>query len=203
MRIDGAALHGPELSESRTSSQARYYPVQISEVEFVDSTGVGLLIHLQKQLRGAGFELVLIVPNRRVRRALDLMGLQEFFLIAPDETAARRLIESRQRQEPLMIVPALTRPGGLLWKGEITAANAEAAWKCISTHLDAASPQEEWQIDLSRLDFIDSSGLTLLLRAKELASHRDHRLRFVNPQPAVRNVVRLGRQEEVLLDKAA
>jgi N-acetylglucosaminyldiphosphoundecaprenol N-acetyl-beta-D-mannosaminyltransferase len=204
VRIDVASLPDPTLLETQPWPEDRYCLLQMSEVEFVDSTGIALLIRLHKKLRETGRELVLIAPSWCVQRALSLMRLQELLLVAPDASSARQLIESRQRQQPLLVTPArVGSPSPLLWQGELTAANADAAWKCICAHLGTGCPSQEWQIDLSQLAFIDSSGLGLMLRAQKLAAQRDHRLRFINPPPGVRNVVRLGRLEDVLLDEAA
>jgi len=55
-------------------------------------------------------------------------------------------------------------------------------------------------IDLSRVRFIDSSGLGLMVRAKKVARSHGATLAFTGLQPAVHNVVRLAQLEAFLLD---
>ena len=55
-------------------------------------------------------------------------------------------------------------------------------------------------IDLSRLRFIDSSGAALMLRAKKWARDRKIELLFARPQDNVRNVLRLTRLDQKLLE---
>ncbi len=55
--------------------------LELAGVKFMDSTGVALLIHLQKQLVAAGWQLVLRSPSAAVRRTLRLMRLENHFRI--------------------------------------------------------------------------------------------------------------------------
>ena len=80
------------------------------------------LLRLAKQLRLAGRRLVLLEPSRAVKRALKLMGLENFFLEAADILEARQLIQDRALEEnrsrrhepadpsPVVPTPALTPP---------------------------------------------------------------------------------------------
>jgi anti-anti-sigma factor len=54
-------------------------------------------------------------------------------------------------------------------------------------------------IDLSRVTFVDSTGIGLMLRFKKNLKGRDIDLKFVNPTTPVRNVLRHTRLEEYLL----
>jgi N-acetylglucosaminyldiphosphoundecaprenol N-acetyl-beta-D-mannosaminyltransferase len=75
--------------------------LDLSGVSIIDSTGVGLLLVLQKKMRAAGRELVLAAPSVGVQRALGAMHLESDFVIAPDLAAAQRLIG-----QPMMAWPA-------------------------------------------------------------------------------------------------
>src|SRR5580658_2420636 len=59
-----------------TRCVGRHCIVDLSGLRFVDSTDVGLLLVLQKKLRGAGRHFVLASASRGVQRALALMGLK-------------------------------------------------------------------------------------------------------------------------------
>jgi anti-anti-sigma factor len=54
-------------------------------------------------------------------------------------------------------------------------------------------------IDLSRVTFVDSSGIGLMVRFKRNLKRRDILLKFANATAAVRTVVRQTQLEEFLL----
>ena len=151
-----------------------------------------------KELKLVGARLVLLSPSRAVRRALKLMRLEPFFLVADDLCSAGEqlaLLES----EHLVTLPTEGSTHTLRWQGEITAANAEEVWGQTCVHISQESPPGSNVIDLSAVRFIDSSGLGLMIRAKKLAASLGTDLEFTNAPDAVRNVVRLARLDAFLL----
>jgi anti-anti-sigma factor len=59
------------------------------------------------------------------------------------------------------------------------------------------------EIDLSRVTFVDSKGLSALLESHREAGSRDMTLRVVNPQPAVARLFRITGVDTVLADGEA
>jgi len=55
--------------------------VDMSEVSFIDSTGLGVLVGAEKQMRDAGQALRLVVTQPQIIRLLELTGLDEVFTI--------------------------------------------------------------------------------------------------------------------------
>lgn len=227
-QVEGAqagAVHGPEQNWQRVElpewfdteaardnsalleqivADSRPCLLETHKVKFIDSTGVGWLVRLQKEIRSVGRDLVLVAPSPKLRSALALMKLESFFASAPDQDSARRLIEARAHERfqavRLFDAEALNT---LLWEGEITAANANEVWETTRILLTSAS-RPEFVIDLSAVRFMDSTGLGLMVRAKKLAQREGVKLTFINPQPAVENVLELARLKELLLpDKDA
>ncbi len=190
---DEAALLEPAFSDTR------HCLLDMSHVQFIDSTGVGLLIRLQKKIRADGRQLVLLAPTAMVRRALELMRLQNFFDTAPDLPSAQALIAARMREQTDAVqlrTPAAVNP--LLWQGEITAANAQEVWQRTEAHI-AARHGRDLIIDMSGVRFMDSTGLGMMVRARKLAQREQVKLEFTHLQPAVQNVLHLARLEEFLL----
>jgi N-acetylglucosaminyldiphosphoundecaprenol N-acetyl-beta-D-mannosaminyltransferase len=72
--------------------------VDLSQTQFMDSTGVGLLLRLRRRCRMAGGDLVLVSPSASVTRLLKSMGLQDCFLTVLD--AAELLRSGSQLQTP-------------------------------------------------------------------------------------------------------
>lgn len=202
-RLDHAAVcENPRFVE-KVFAEDRDCLLLAENVCFVDSTGVGQLMLLQKKLRALGKFMVLVAPSRSLKRALGLMQVQEFFNTAPDVIAATRLLESRRAEA---VFPPLDTPfagGPFSWQGEITAANAAQVWNQTFGHLSALSGSSNWIIDLSNVRFIDSSGLGLMVRARKLARQNGRPLSFTGLQPPVRNVLRIAQLEDFLLCDAA
>lgn len=200
-RLDIVAVRGNLLPVQQIVRDGHDCLLAIHNVEFVDSTGMGVLIQLRKKLRSIGRELVLVGPTAAVRESLKLMGLDDFFLIAPDDQAATHLL--KMRTEELASAVELTRSQlqPLQWQGEITASNAEDVWLITRDYLEtsAASAKHNVIIDLWHVRFIDSSGLAVMVRARKLARRNGANLVFRGVQSAVQNVLRLSRMEEFIL----
>jgi exopolysaccharide biosynthesis WecB/TagA/CpsF family protein/anti-anti-sigma factor len=202
-RLDLAAVCHGALNIDPVLSDNLHCLLDMSNVQFIDSTGMGLLIRLQKKIRGTGHQLVLLAPSAAVQRALALMRLQDFFATAPDISCARELIAVRAREEASAVrLRTSAAPNPLLWQGEITAANAQEVWDTTETHL-TSKQRRELVIDMSGVRFMDSTGLGMMVRAKKLAQREQVKLEFVHLQPAVQNVVHLARLEEFLLARGS
>ncbi len=75
----------PQLREELlrlTSDGARMVTVDLSELAFVDSTGLSVLITGLKRLRQQGGEMALRSPTPGTRRVLEITGLTEVFSIS-------------------------------------------------------------------------------------------------------------------------
>lgn len=55
--------------------------VDLSQVGFIDSVGLGVLIGALRRARAGGGTLVLAAPNTRIRRILDITGLSSAFIV--------------------------------------------------------------------------------------------------------------------------
>lgn len=63
---------------------ARRLFIDMSRVEFCDSTGISVLLSAMKRSRGKGGELELVAPRPAVTKVLEVTGLDEVFVIHPD-----------------------------------------------------------------------------------------------------------------------
>lgn len=55
--------------------------VDMSEVSFIDSTGLGVLVSAEKETREAGKDLRLVVTQPQIMKLLELTGLDEVFTV--------------------------------------------------------------------------------------------------------------------------
>lgn len=173
----------------------------LSEVEFIDSTGAGLLLRMNKHLRAQGRQLVLVAPTKKVLRALGLMRVENFFCIAPDLNAARVLVHERLSEANVVTSNRSGADASLAWQGDITAANEESVWRMTRLALCHSSGQDTvMNINLAGVRFIDSTGVRLMVRVRKEARHRGIQVRFTAPAPGVQNVLRVLRMERHLLD---
>ena len=60
---------------------ARHVLADLTDVTFIDSTALGVLIRAAKELRAAGGELDLVCPNQDIRRLVQLTGLDSVFIL--------------------------------------------------------------------------------------------------------------------------
>jgi len=175
--------------------------LELAETKLIDSTGAAALVHLKKQLRLAGRQLILLSPAPAVQRVLKAMRLEQFFEVATDALEARAVLKARARERDAFMGDDST--GLLVWLGEIPATNAEQVWQCTRAAIKRAhSTVESWIIDLAAVRFMDGVGINYLLRAVEIARAHGIRLRFSDPSPPVRNVLRISKRE-YLLDQSA
>jgi anti-anti-sigma factor len=56
--------------------------IDLSEVTFIDSSGLAALIEINNVTQSAGQRLTLVSPSRTVRRILELTGLTQAFMVS-------------------------------------------------------------------------------------------------------------------------
>ncbi|MDO8544838.1 MAG: WecB/TagA/CpsF family glycosyltransferase [Opitutaceae bacterium] len=181
--------------------RAAHCVVDLSKLRRIDGTGVAFLVRWRKILQANGRQLVLLAPSSRLRRALSSLGLLDHFVVAND------VADAAQQAEAIAAQPSVLRDGttrSLAWCGEIIAANAEDVWRMTTDHVRAFVDAGATLviIDLARLRFVDSSGAALMLRLKKWAQSLPAQVLFTHAQPNVRNVLRLTRLDQLLLEGA-
>ena len=67
--------------------------LDLQEVESIDSQGIGTLIKARFDIVNNAGKIVLAGLTDRVRAVLRVSGLEEYFLIAPDEQKALQLVQ--------------------------------------------------------------------------------------------------------------
>ena len=200
-RVDAATIQEHANLWCRIGDRQGHVILDLSQAMFMDSTGVGLLVRMQKQLRGQERQMILVAPTPAVRRALDLMRLTGFFPIVEDLAAAHQLVKERQKEQSVVVTMNLgDRSEAMAWQGEIVASNAEAVWQMTLDHIAHAQGREMGiNISLAAVRFIDSTGVRLMVRLCREARQRGLQVRFTAPQEAVRNVLRILNMDKSLL----
>lgn len=195
------ALEHEDVFWRKLQARAGHTLMDLGNVQSIDGTGIAFLIRWKKTLQARNRHLVLVAPSRAVRRSLAALNLNDHFVVASD------LAQAQQQAETLLSQPTVQRDGtmrSLAWCGEIIAANSEDVWRMTTDHVQAfvAGQATLIIIDLARLRFIDSSGAALMLRLKQWARTLQAEIIFAHPQANIRNVLRLTRLDQLLLEGA-
>jgi N-acetylglucosaminyldiphosphoundecaprenol N-acetyl-beta-D-mannosaminyltransferase len=179
--------------------------LEADAIRFIDSTGVGLLIHWHKRLQALGSCLVLVNPSVALRRALGLLRLDEFFLAAATPVDALALIRQRVQSESVNSQHHDAVGGDadlsraiIDWHGEVTAATIGRFREQTLVRFQNSAESVALEIGLSDVTFVDSSGLGLMVQLKKMARGQGRVLVFVGFRPAVLNVIRIAGLTEFL-----
>ena len=65
--------------------------VHLSQVEYIDSSGVGSLVEIYRRLKREGRKMILVAPSERVGSVLEITRLDQFFTIVSTEQEALQL----------------------------------------------------------------------------------------------------------------
>jgi N-acetylglucosaminyldiphosphoundecaprenol N-acetyl-beta-D-mannosaminyltransferase len=170
----------------------------LSDTTFADSTGIGVLIRLRKRARELNQQFFLVALRPPIEAALRQMKLDEFFSVQNSLAGARIIMESIS-SSPTVSSGVKEKNLQIRWTGEVTALNAVELGVQTESELSQATPGMSVVVDLSRVTFVDSTGIGLMLRFKKNLKHQDVALQFANPVTSVRNVLRQTKLEEYLL----
>lgn len=175
--------------------------LDVSGVEQIDATGIAFLVRWRRLLQARARQLVLLAPSAALRGTLQTLRLADYFPIADDAAEALRHTEAAASQTPVLHDSGAR---SLAWCGDIIAANVEDVWQMTTEHVKQFVDQQTRLviIDLTRLRFIDSAGAGLMLRIKKWAQQFPAEVLFTHAQPNVRNVLRLTRLDQLLLEGA-
>ena len=101
LRMSGDLIgenHGPELISiinDTINDDIIFCAIDIQNVRYVNSSGIGVLITILTKFRNRGGEVVLVKPSESVQKLLIITKLNSIFSIVPDlEHAFSELIKS-------------------------------------------------------------------------------------------------------------
>lgn len=75
-----------------TSIPGKHTIVDCSQVTFISSLGIAMLIRRNNSLRNSGLRLILLRPNRDVESVFVKAGLTKMLAIAHDENAVAQIL---------------------------------------------------------------------------------------------------------------
>jgi anti-anti-sigma factor len=107
----------PDLRERLLDLLNRLTPsgliLDLSKLDFIDSSGTAVLVGTERRARLLGCTLVLVAPRAPVSRVLQICGLDQHFLIVRNVAAAVESAPADSGQEPrLDLASAADEPEG-------------------------------------------------------------------------------------------
>jgi len=84
----GSAPRLREALVKRAVDGDRHVVLDLSDVDFLDSTGLGVLVGALKRFRTVGGDLYMVVTTHRIRAVFELTGLTAAFPVYDDRADA-------------------------------------------------------------------------------------------------------------------
>ena len=199
-RADAAAVESGALPEPAPQTGRVHVVADLSGVTFIDSAGLGLLLKAFKRCKEAGGGLVIVRPSEVVRELLAVSKLDRLLPRAESAEEANRLIYL-DRVETRTSAEHDRRNHRVIFRclGELNAANSDDFREMVQAKWEQEAAATILEIDFSRVDFIDSSGLGCLIRARRLVETREGAaLKLTGVNDNLRNVITLAHLDGVL-----
>lgn len=140
-RLDGkTSLIFEQSLGARLKQEDRCFVVDLTEIEFISSAGLRVLLMLSRRLAAAEGSLVLCSLNNQVREVFDIAGLSSVFSIVDSRSLAIKTVGTAaigpiaNLAERLLAGQAVARPARPIDEtGSRVAALSEAALELLST----------------------------------------------------------------------
>jgi len=196
-RLDMVSLESLSETVDRALSPSGNLVLDFTQVRFIDSTGLGFLIRTLRRAESRECELHLVGISPGVRRFFDLNRTWDSFR----EKSRDRIEEVLTRLDTQDKLPAfhysmITGPdlAVLSLFGRLDAQQAAAVDMAALT---AGIGNRHCILDLSRLDFVDSSGLTLFFRIRKSLADTGRRCVLCALTDNVKQLFRLTRLDRL------
>ncbi|MEZ5413297.1 MAG: WecB/TagA/CpsF family glycosyltransferase [Opitutaceae bacterium] len=186
-RVDAARVHAGKLPLPRFD-QSPLPPavyLDLSDVTYLDSTGLGQLLRLFREARAHGIDFVLLRPSSSVTALLAAMKLDRLLpAFATLESAQSSLREQSLHADFIELTP----------QGDLVAATCAATRQWI----ESAWADGPWVrlliLNLKQVRFMDSSGLGLLVAMQRMvARRRGATLQLSHVNANLHNVMRIAK----------
>jgi anti-sigma B factor antagonist len=69
----------PEVDRLLAGDEVRRLTIDLAQIRFMDSAGLGALLSIRERAEGLGIEMTLANPSRPVRRILEVTGMGGVF----------------------------------------------------------------------------------------------------------------------------
>jgi anti-anti-sigma factor len=167
-RLGGSAAAEAFLEEWSRRALTGPLVFDLSQVAWLDSMELGVLLELAKSSRRAGFRLIVLQPHLRLKRLIESCRLDAYLDLAATLADAAVLLEQFNAADEGRVELTAERLRFTLPR-ELTAAGLDGFRACLNPVLEGTSDQRVLQrieIDAAALDFLDSAAIGLLAALK-------------------------------------
>lgn len=190
--------------------------LNLAEVDFIDSSGIGALVNLAKLARGAGGDGSLVAVPPQIMRTIALLRLDKFFRIFPDlasalqakplENTTAETIRKSTTQEIDPVAAAEDTTAAAVLPARITWTRVDGPMRFdavsapeFKTTCSALINENPFLIlDFRETLILASAGLAVLAHLHKLASEKNGRLRITNCSKEVLQTIRMVRMDSFL-----
>jgi len=98
-RLQGDLIGNPDAQElvdvvnNSLNEGMTLCAIDLSDVRFINSSGIGVLVSLLTKFRNRGGEMVLINPSEHIRKLLIITKLNAIFTVAEDDAQAANFLK--------------------------------------------------------------------------------------------------------------
>jgi N-acetylglucosaminyldiphosphoundecaprenol N-acetyl-beta-D-mannosaminyltransferase len=201
-RLDADNLAIFVQTGSQTLALGQDLVVNMAEVAFIDSAGIGALVSLAKQARSCATEMALAALPPQVMSTLSLLRLTAFFTIYPTVASALAGHPGDQigsSQSAVMPYKKVTR-GQVTWMVVPAPRRFDAfsAPEVSEMCLSLLEERPNIVLDLAETVILASAGLAVLLNLHKKALQKGGELRIANCSQDVMRTIRLVRMDTFL-----
>ncbi|MGE9292275.1 MAG: anti-sigma factor antagonist, partial [Puniceicoccales bacterium] len=166
-----------------------------SEVEFIDSAGLGVLAGLTRKARSSGHPFALLRPSDAVSNALKAVRM-DTLLVSVDTTEAFEQMLATSAPPSAV----LSNGNGFKLKpsGALEGATLDDLKQKLESFMREHPDARRLILDMGEVSFLDSRGVGVLLSARRSLCQRGGDLILSNLQPEVSELLKLLKLDTVL-----
>ena len=192
-RCDAARVASNNLPWPSKDTMSSLILLDASEIDHLDSTGLGAFLRLYRESKAAGGDFYLLNPTESVVNLLAALRLDRL-IPTTDSVSNIRVRSGNPHSLPNHESTDLL----LSVEGDIVARRCPDLRKWIENTWEHAPHARTLVLDLRQVSFIDSSGLGLLVMSHRLADKRPKgQLKLHAANPNVLNVIKVARMEKL------
>lgn len=180
-RFNAAALDAAK-NELLTDERLKYIIAEMSQTGFIDSLGLAALVSILKSMRQRGGEFLIVNPADVVRLLFELTRMDTAFHIVPNLETALQIAQKGDRGIVLVTLPP-----------RLTVENATNTRMKIVGEIEKGARQ--LVLDASQTEFIDSSGLAVLVSTFKTMTEKRGKLAISGLQQNARQIFELTRMD--------
>jgi anti-anti-sigma factor len=181
-----------QLSESRTG-----VVLDATAIQSFDINAFGCMLQLTQTLNQKELNLVVQNPPMSLVRCLQQSKIPKSLHTRYNQGAAEDLARSRVSHS---LDSGDASGEAIVWKGNVTAQTVDRIWdETMSKIKQKEQKSQSFQIDLSHVTLLDSTGIGVMIKLKKRMVKQGYRLAFVNPKQNVQKILKMTQLSDYLL----